>query len=189
MLLNDPSPGAAGTPGRPRRFAVAGVSGVGKTTLARGIAARLGVPHTETDALFHGPGWTPRPEFLDDVRAAVAEDAWVMEWLYSAARPVIAGRADVLVWLDLPTRVTMTRVVRRTLGRRLRRTVLWNGNVEQPLHRVLRDPDHIVRWAWRTRHKLRDGLVATTLAQHPHLQVVWLRSRREAVAWLDALGR
>lgn len=52
-------------PARPRRVAVAGVSGVGKTTLARRIAAVAGIPHTEIDALFHGPDWTTRTEFLD----------------------------------------------------------------------------------------------------------------------------
>ncbi|MEK8226669.1 hypothetical protein NKG05_12095 [Oerskovia sp. M15] len=43
----------------PRRILVAGISGSGKTTLCRRIAARLEIAHTEIDALFHGPGWTP----------------------------------------------------------------------------------------------------------------------------------
>ena len=43
---------------RPQPILVAGVSGSGKTTLARAIAARTGNPHTEIDALRHGPDWT-----------------------------------------------------------------------------------------------------------------------------------
>jgi len=50
-------------PIRPRRVLVAGTSGSGKTTLATTIAATLGLPRTEIDALFHGPAWTPRPTF------------------------------------------------------------------------------------------------------------------------------
>jgi adenylate kinase family enzyme len=46
---------------------VAGVSGSGKTTLAAGVAGVLGAPQVEIDALFHGPGWTPRPEFIEEV--------------------------------------------------------------------------------------------------------------------------
>lgn len=119
-------------PMQPRRILVAGVSGAGKTTLARRTGAALGITHTEIDGLFHGPGWTPRPEFLDDVRALVAAPTWVTEWQYDAARPLLADAADVLVWLDPPFPRTFGRLVRRTLRRRWHREVLWNGNVEAP---------------------------------------------------------
>jgi len=172
----------------PRRVAVAGVSGSGKTTLARRLGARLGLPYTELDALHHGPGWTPRPDFLDDVRALVAQDAFVTEWQYRAARPLVLARAEVLVWLDLPTHVTMRQVVVRTVRRSVRREVLWNGNVEPPLWRTwYRAPDeNIVRWAWTTRHAYRD-LPAQVAHTAPHVTVVRLRSRRETARWLAAL--
>ncbi|WP_341866772.1 hypothetical protein [Cryobacterium zongtaii] len=89
-------------PLRPRRVLVAGVSGTGKTTLAARIAVITGGAHTEIDALFHGPKWVPRPEFADDVRGFIAAESWTTEWQYSAAREVLAERADLLVWLDLP---------------------------------------------------------------------------------------
>ncbi|MDQ1124432.1 hypothetical protein [Microbacterium trichothecenolyticum] len=90
----------------------------------------LGIPHTEIDALFHGPDWTPHPEFVADVRALVAQDAWVTEWQYAPARPLLAARADLLVWLDRPfATVTLPRVIARTLRRRLGRVPLWNGNI------------------------------------------------------------
>lgn len=174
-------------PFRPRRIVVAGVSGSGKTTLAARISAATGLPHTEIDSLFHGPGWTQRPEFIDDVRALAACDRWVVEWQYSAARPVLTAAADLLVWLDLPYRVTFARVVRRTVRRRLRRQELWNGNLEQPLHTFFSDPDHIVRWSLRTRHKL-DDVVPETLAAKPHLVGVHLRSRREADDWVRRIA-
>ncbi len=115
----------------PRRVAVAGVSGSGKTTLAQQIAHLIGAEHIEIDALYHGPEWEPRPSFIEDVRALVATDTWTIEWQYNDARALIAERAHLLVWLDLPFWcTTFPRVVRRTLCRRLRREVLWNGNVE-----------------------------------------------------------
>ncbi|MFV2145506.1 MULTISPECIES: P-loop NTPase family protein [Isoptericola] len=170
-------------PGLPRRVLVAGTSGAGKTTLAARLAEILDVPHTELDGLFHGPRWTPRPEFRDDVRALVASDAWVTEWQYRAVRPLLLERAELLVWLDLPVQVRMDQVVRRTLGRRRRRTVLWNGNVEPPLRTFLTDADHIVRWAWRTRRSL-DHLDERLAVQAPHLEVVRLRSRAEVERWV-----
>lgn len=172
--------------GVPQRVIVVGVSGSGKTTLAQRIAERLGIDHVELDALHHGPGWVPRPEFLDDVRSLVAQERWVTEWQYAAARPLTLARADLVVWLDLPTWRTMWQVTRRTVSRRLRRTELWNGNREGPLWEVLTDPDHIIRWAWRTRGKYR-GLESHVAERRPGVPVVRLRSHREAERWLAGL--
>ncbi|RLV50373.1 AAA family ATPase [Nocardioides mangrovicus] len=174
-------------PARPSRVVVAGVSGAGKTTYAQAIAARLAIPHVEIDALYHGENWVPRPSFDRDVDALVARPAWVTEWHYASARPKVAARAEVMVWLDLPFRITLFRVVRRTLRRRLRREVLWNGNREGPLWRFLVDPEHVVRWSVSTRHRY-DDLVPAVAATAPELVVVRLRSRADAARWLDALA-
>ena len=172
-------------PARPRRVIVAGVSGVGKTTLAGRISDILDIPHTEIDGLFHCENWTPRESFLGDVRALVAGEAWVTEWQYSLARPLLAERADLLIWLDLPfLRVALPRVIRRTVRRRRRRQELWNGNVEPPLVTFFTDPEHIVRWAWSTRHTYRER-VPRADAEHENLVVVRLRSQREVDAWLS----
>ncbi|WP_454728226.1 AAA family ATPase [Cellulosimicrobium protaetiae] len=189
MILLGPDDDVVARLGRvPRRIAVAGVSGAGKTTLAGRLGERLGIPFTELDALHHGPAWTPRPAFLDDVRALAAQDAFVTEWQYAAARPLLLARAEVVVWLDLPTRVTMRQVVARTLRRSVRREVLWNGNVEPPLWRTWYQApeENIVRWAWTTRHKYRD-LPDEVARDAPDVLVVRLRSRREVERWLAAL--
>ena len=171
-------------PRRPRRVLVAGVSGSGKTTFAARIARVLDAPHTELDSLFHGPGWVPREEFLQDVRALVAGETWTTEWQYPAARPLLIARADLLVWLDLPfVTVTLPWLVRRTVRRRLRHEVLWNGNVEPPLHTVFTDPEHVVRWAVAGRRKLH-ARVPTLDEHYPALTVVQLRSSQEISAWL-----
>ncbi|WP_197061869.1 adenylate kinase family protein [Sinomonas humi] len=172
-------------PLRPRRVAVAGVAGTGKTTLAGRIAAVIGAPHTEIDALYHGQDWVPRESFLDDVRSLAAQETWTTEWQYNVARPLVAERADLVVWLDLPFwTTTLPRVVRRTLRRRLRQEVLWNGNMEPPLHTFFTDPEHIVRWAISTRFQYRAQVPALERASPP-VTVVRLRSKKEVERWLE----
>jgi adenylate kinase family enzyme len=171
-------------PQRPRRIAVAGPSGAGKTTLAARIAELLGIPHIELDGLFHGPGWTPRESFAADVDAFSAGPNWVTEWQYPAARAVLADRADLLVWLDFTRATVMRQVVRRTVRRRLRRQVLWNGNVEPAMRTVLTDPEYVVRWAWSTWSETGPR-VAALHRRRPELTIVRLADRRAARHWLS----
>jgi hypothetical protein len=60
--------------------------------------------------------------------------------------------------------------------------VLWNGNVEPPLRTLFTDPDHIIRWAWRT-HGRGPALVRDIASGFPHLPIVVLRSPREVEEW------
>lgn len=179
MLLGPSDP----LPARPRRILVTGCSGSGKSTLGRALEARLGLPYTELDGLFHGPDWVPRPDFTADVAALAAGEEWITEYGYSAARPLVLPRAELLVWLDLPRAMVMRQVVPRTVTRRIRRQVLWNGNVEPPFRTFLTDPDHIVRWAWRT-HAKTAVRVGEVQERRPELPVVRLRSRRQVRQWL-----
>jgi adenylate kinase family enzyme len=188
-LLTDQDP----IPGSPQRVLVAGTSGAGKTTLAARIGELFQIPHVEIDALFHGPGWTPRPTFEDDVRRLVAEPAWVTEWQYPRVRALLAERAELVVWLDLSRGRVMDQVVRRTLRRRLRREALWHDNVEPPLWTILTDPEHIVRWAW-TSHGLNAARIEALREQRPGLDVVRLPSRAAVERWVagplqEAAGR
>lgn len=172
----------------PSRVLIAGPAGAGKTTLGRRVEAVTGLPHTEIDALFHGPGWTVRPGFAADVEAFTTENSWVTEWSYTTQLgDLLPCRADTLVWLDLSPLVHLSRLLSRTLMRRLRRIELWNGNVEPPLHTIFRDPEHIVRWGWRGRGKVRQRVIRAETEQ-PHLRVVRLRTPRDVEIWLHTLA-
>lgn len=174
----------------PQRVLVAGASGAGKTTLAAAVSALLDLPHTEIDGLYHGPGWVPRPEFLDDVQTLAAAPRWVTEWNYRAARPLLLARADTLAWLDLPRAQVLAQVLARTLRRRLGRIVLWNGNVEPPLWTFLTDPEHVVRWSWHTHRKAADRVRAVLAGLDGNrVRVVRLGSHAQARRWLDRAVR
>lgn len=152
------------------------------------LSQALNVPHVEIDALFHGPGWTPRESFAVEVEAFSSRPTWVTEWQYHDARRVLSERADLLVWLDLSRATVMRQVVMRTIRRRLHRQVLWNGNMEPPLWTILTDREHIVRWAWTTHHKSAER-IALLGRQRPELDIVRLRSWSEARRWLDGAVR
>src|SRR4051812_41036327 len=83
-----------------KRVAVVGVTGSGKTTLSRHLAARLDLPWMELDALHWGPRWTVADSdvFRAEVARSVSGCRWVADGNYSKVRDLVWGRADTLVW-------------------------------------------------------------------------------------------
>jgi adenylate kinase family enzyme len=174
----------------PRRVRVVGNSGAGKTTFARQLARRLGVPHRELDEVFWGPGWAPKdPETARSILRgflAASPDGWVVDGNWNDARAGVADDVDVIVWLDHPRWLVMSRVVRRTVGRGLLRRELWHGNREDLRSLLRRDPEqNIVLWSWTQHAAYRERYTAVAAAGQ--VPVVRLRSPRAARRWLAAL--
>jgi adenylate kinase family enzyme len=178
-------PVAAGDPPL-RRFAViASASGCGKTTVGRAIAAQLELPFVELDALHHGPGWTEAT--ADELRARVQpvlqSDAWVVDGGYwGKLGDAVLEHADVVVWLDLPIRVWLPRLLRRTFRRIVRKEELWAGNRET-LRGAFVGRDALIPWALRHYHRRR-RLYPERLAP---FRTVRLRSQREVDRFLADL--
>jgi adenylate kinase family enzyme len=171
-------------PAGAQRILVAGSTGAGKTTMARALALRLGLPHTEMDALWHGPGWVPRPEFAADVAAMVATGRWVTEYQYRPVKAGLLGAAQAVVWLDHPFALVAGRLLRRSVARAVTRRPLYNGNVENP--RMWARASHPLRvvlsrefWAERRRTE-----VELAEAAGRGVVVVRLRGARQARRWL-----
>jgi adenylate kinase family enzyme len=179
------------------RIAVVGTSGSGKSTLARRLAAELGIPYIELDAINWQAGWrdlnTHEPEeFKRRVAAAVAADAWASDGNYfSAVGPAVFGRATHLIWLDYERRVVMRRVIWRSLVRAIGGKELWpgTGNRER-FAQWFTDKEHPIRWAWRTHHIRRANYEAQLQGPaNAHLIVLQLKHPREAKAAVRRLSR
>ena len=181
-------PERPGQPAHPRRIVVTGTTGSGKTTLARAVAAKLGLPHAEQDAWNHLPGWQEAP--LEQFRAAVdaftAQAGWVMDGNYTKANDIGWARADTLIWLDYSGGLVFWRLFTRTLRRGYTREELWNGNRES-LGPNLLSRDGILAWFFRTHWRHRREK-AGKLAAYPHLQVIRFRTPGEAEEWVDRLS-
>lgn len=174
----------------PRRVAVVGTAGSGKTTLARKLARLLDVPHVELDAIHWGPNWTAAPQeiFAERVEEALAGECWTTDGNYGNVRPIVWRRADTVVWLDYPLPLVMTRVTRRTLQRSIGHVELWSGNREE-LSKALFGRDSIIWYALSTyRRRRRQYPLLFRQPEYAHLHVVHLRSPRAARAWLASLG-
>jgi adenylate kinase family enzyme len=171
-----------------RRIAViASASGNGKTTFGRAVALRLGVPFVELDSLVHGPGWVETPD--DELRALVEpivrSDGWVIDGQYTRKLgTLVLDGADTVVWLDLPLRVWLSRLLRRTWRRWRGHERLWNDNRET-LRNAFWGRESLFVFALGSHFRRRRSW-PTELASYP---VVRLRSVEEVERWLGSVPR
>lgn len=171
------------------RVVIQGPSGSGKTTLAVELADILGVTALELDALYQQADWTPLE--LDEFRARVQEfidqPKWVVDGNYSQVRDLVWSRATTIVFIDIPRRVTMIRVVRRTVSRLVRRERLWNDNHELWRNVVSRDPmRNIILWSWNSYVTYHVDVPREARTFVGSERVVVLSSTRDVRGFLDA---
>jgi adenylate kinase family enzyme len=177
-----------------RRIVVYGWTGSGKTTTARRIGAALGLPVIEFDAIFWRRGnWQELPQ--DEFRAAAIEaldaspNGWVCDGNYSYIRADILRRADTVVWLRLPFRVTYWRLLKRTVRRSWTKEPLWGVNRESWRLSLL-SRNSLLLWAFTQRRRgfrsLIADLASDVAARGGHTTVIELRSPEEVEAFLTA---
>ncbi len=175
---------------RPRRIVVVGSSNAGKSTLAARLAKSLDAPFVELDALNWRPNWVeaPHEEFAAAVIEATAGDAWVVAGSYSrVTRQHVWPRAQCIVWLDLPLRTTLPRLIRRSWRRWRTRELLWGTNTEVFWrHLKLWDQEQsLIAFLVRNhRRQRRLRLAETRDPRWAHIEFVRLRSPQEVHAWV-----
>jgi len=175
------------TESRLTRVVVQGTSGSGKTTLSAALAEAWGVNCLELDELYQQPNWTPLEieEFRVRVESFVKRPGWVVDGNYSHVRDILWPLASTILIIDLPKRVVMTRVIKRTLLRIMRREELWNGNRESWRNALSRDPTrNIILWAWNSHAKYHETVPREAKENVGADRVVVLTSAREVREFL-----
>ena len=98
-------------PGVMKRILVTGNAGSGKSTLAKRIAAKHVLPLHGLDCVVWQPGWKKRaPEEKSAmISKLIDQDSWVIDGVSFD----VQSRADTVVFLDVPRRVSFVRVMKR----------------------------------------------------------------------------
>lgn len=170
------------------RIVVYGVTGSGKTTLARRIAEALDLPFHEADALTWEPSWVevPLEEQRRRIQKIVDQDAWVLDTMYGKWLDIPLSRAQFIVGLDYPRWVSLGRLIKRTLHRAATQQPVCNGNVER-WSKVF-SHDSIIAWHFKSFASKRKRLHVwakespnVILFRHPRQVEEWLKNLTETL--------
>lgn len=96
-----------------RRIHVTGNAGAGKTTAARLLGDRLGLPVYSLDSIVWQSGWrkTPMPVRAKLEQELVSRPAWIIDGVSKTVRDA----SDLVLFLDRPRSLCLARATMRTL--------------------------------------------------------------------------
>jgi adenylate kinase family enzyme len=155
-----------------KRVLVIGSGGSGKTTVARRLAQRTGLPLVHLDALYWRSGWQPTPP--DDWRARVqtliSREAWIIDGNYGGTLDARLDACDTVVFLDLPRLVCLWRVLKRQVSH------LGRVRPELPPGCPERLSWEFLAWIWTYPSRRRGDILARLATLDTDKRVVILRS-------------
>lgn len=166
-----------------KRILIIGSGGSGKTTFAKELAERTGLPLIHLDQLFWSPGWVPTPDEEWDalIQRLIAQDQWIMDGNYGRTLPMRFAAADTIIFLDLPRLVCTWRIIARSVryfGRS--RPDVAPGCPERLSWEFL-------VWVWTYPSRRRPDILRRLESVRVEKQVVVLRSVREVERFLAAI--
>ena len=175
------------------RIWLVGSSGSGKSTVGKSLGEFYQIPFIQLDSIYHQRNWQPldSEEFRTRVQEIVASPGWIIDGNYRAVADVIKSRVTCVIFLDLPRRIIVYRILIRSISRIIRRSELWNGNRET-IGSILspRPGRNVLLYALiNFTRRRRTYLNPEFLRSHPDASFVHLRNRKAIDRHLRFLTR
>ena len=165
------------------RIVIIGCGGAGKSTLARQLGEKLGLPVVHLDKLFWKPGWVQVSQEEFDVlhRMELAKDRWIMDGNFNRTMPERIAQCDTIIYLDFSRFACLRGVLKRVLT--------TYGTVRPDMGEGC--PERIdwefLKWVWNFNKNKRQRYYQL-LNEVPHAETIVLRNRRAVMRFLDSLN-
>ena len=163
------------------RIMIIGCGGAGKSTLARQLGEKTGLPVVHLDKLFWRPGWVSlsREEFAAVHRAAIAGERWIMDGNFDRTIPERLARCDTVIYLDFSRLTCLLGVAKRVLTTYGKvRPDMGDGCPE-------RIDWEFLKWVWNFNKNKRERY--HRLLREAEAKVIILKNRRQVRKFLGSI--
>lgn len=161
-----------------QRVLILGSSGSGKSTFARALQGRTGLPLIHLDSIWWRPDRThiSRAEFDRRLEELCAGARWILDGDYSRTYELRLRACDTVIFLDYDEAVCLDGITRR----------LGQDRPDMPWTEQTLDPEleALVRGYRQTQRPM----LLSLLAKYPEKRVFVFQTREEAEAWLADLA-
>ncbi len=99
------------------RILIIGCGGAGKSTLARQLGDKLGLPVVHLDKLFWKPGWveSTKEEIDEKIRQEMEKPQWIIDGNYNRTLPERVKHCDTIIYLDFSRIACLLGVCKRVI--------------------------------------------------------------------------
>lgn len=100
-----------------KRIMIIGSGGSGKSTFARNLGEKTGLPVIHLDKEYWKPNWqeTAKDEWHRKVEEFVERDSWIIDGNYGGTMDIRLNKADTVIFLDLPTVTCIYSIIKRRI--------------------------------------------------------------------------
>lgn len=164
------------------RIMIIGCGGAGKSTLARALGEKTGLPVVHLDKLFWKPGWveSTKEEIDGKIREEMQKPQWIMDGNYNRTMMQRLQYCDTVIYLDFSRFACLMGVAKRI--------VTTYGRVRPDMGEGC--PERIdldfVKWVWNYNRDKRQRNY-DLIARYPHVKKIILRNRKQVNRFLEEL--
>ena len=165
------------------RVMIIGCGGAGKSTLARKLGEKTGLPVVHLDQIWWAPGhWQhiEKPEFDEKLALELQKPRWILDGNFNRTIEARLEACDTVIYLDYPRLVC----IKNWLGRVIKNWGRHRPDMTEGCTECI-DPE-FVKWIWNFNKNNRARYYAL-LNNARDKKVVILKSRRQAERFLAEL--
>ena len=165
------------------RILIIGCGGAGKSTLARKLGEKTGLPVVHLDQIWWSPGnWQhlEREDFDEQLLLELEKPQWIMDGNFNRTIPVRMERCDTVIYLDF----SRFACLRNWIGRVIKN---W-GHARSDMAEGCKewfDPE-FAAWIWNFNKNNRDNYYRM-LNEEEGVETIVLKNRRMVKRFLESL--
>lgn len=157
-----------------QRIMVIGCCGAGKSTLAKRIQQKTGLPLIHLDKEYWKPNWeaTKKDIWKEKVYSLTQEEKWIIDGNYISSMEMRMQRADLIIFMDINKYQCLYQAIKRTLNwKKKHRSDMADGCHERI------DLD-FYKFIWDFDKNTRPRIIEL-LDDYKHIDTIRIRSKKD----------